>query len=234
MWFVKRVPYLVAALVIASMLILLSIGSAFAVPPKWFLTDTYIGSVIDGAVTLDMYEMVWGGITATPSSVTILPPTAGPGNATVWRSDQQTPLLAPFGAGKWQAKIGVVEPPCPQDNFHIYLGYVIENPPGTFQFTSVARDESVSKQGQSWNFSINAPYFEVPANGWLALKVVNETCADPLEVRTGGPNQSTLDPPLKPTYPVPEILTLGLFSAGIVTLGGLMMLKRRRENRVEL
>jgi len=67
----------------------------------------------------------------------------------------------------------------------------------------------------------------VPAGGWLAFKVVNETSRDPLDLRTGQ-SDSWINGQGCPGYPVPELTAGILFGPGVLGLAGYVLLKRKR------
>jgi hypothetical protein len=173
-----------------------------------------------------MYEMLRGDSTLPEGDVYI-----PAGESCIWRADRPTPEPAAFGSDQWTAKIMLREAPCGGDDFHVYVGYILPGAVDGLEFTVRGTGEAykVTGQGCIWWFEVNwAPGgLTVPAGGWLAFKVVNETRLDPLKVRTGQ-SDGWIKPQGCPSYPVPELTAGILFGSGVLGLAGYMLLNRKR------
>ena len=223
---------LICAVIICVLLPLTSVGNALADgksgywEPQWFLTDRHVGEIGYGSdsQSLQLYEMVRGDSSLPEGSVGL-----EPGQSIIWRADYSTPAQAPFGSKEWHAKIMLLQAPCEGDMFHIYLGYLLANDSEGLEFTPMGSAGLQKKTGRDrlWWFEVRiAPdEFTVPAGGWLALKIVNETCLNRLEVRTGQ-SCGWIKPPHNPCYPVPELDGIVLFTVGLVCLAGYVVLRR--------
>lgn len=111
------------------------------------------------------------------------------GDFCIWIADKSTPRPAAFGSDQWMAKITLRQAPWSGDNFHVYVGCILPGVGNSFDFTVMDTGEEYQVTGQGlmrW-FKVNWAWggLIVPAGGWLAFKVVNETCRDPLKLRTG-------------------------------------------------
>jgi hypothetical protein len=121
------------------------------------------------------------------------------------------------------------EEPCAGDTFQVYLGYLLESDSNGLEFTPEGSAELYKTTGRDrlWWFevTIDPEEFSVPAGGWLAFKIVNETCRDPLRVRTGQ-SCGWVKPPHDPSYPVPELNAFALFALGLAGLAGYIVVRR--------
>ena len=224
---------LTSAALVCVLLALTSFGHALADgpagdwEPQWFLTDHPLGDVHDAGdgQSWPMYEMIRGDSSLPEGDVGL-----APGESVIWRADRSTPQLAPFGSGEWTAKIMLRQEPCEGDMLYVHLGYILGNDSNGLEFTPKGSAQLYKTTGRDhlWWFevTIEPDVFEVPAGGWLALKVVNETCLDRLEVRTGQ-SCSWIKPRHDPTYPVPELDAIAFFGVGLAFLGGYVVLKRK-------
>jgi len=219
---------LVIALLLASSHVAMADTALNDQEPQWFLTDELLGEAHDHGEshTWPLYEMVRGD-SSLPEGAVAVPL----GSCSIWMADYSTPQPAPFGNGAWNAKIMLSQAPCDGEELGVYLGYILPDGFGGLEFRATGSGEVYKVTGQGrirwFEVTIDADEFTVPAGGWLAFKVVNETCLNPLEVRTGQ-SCGWVKPPDDPTYPVPELPGLVLLGIGLFGLAGWMGLRSRR------
>lgn len=152
------------------------------------------------------------------------------GNSKVWLADEQaqTEVTFPAGVGEQMQWAGQLAFTPALGSGHSLLVEV-----GRWDgssFTPGGPDATITGDGTAtvFTFTTDAESFTVPDGQYLALRVTNQ--GDSLySVQVGG-SWSYLSAPdtACPEYPVPELPTIILFSAGLVGLGSYVWLRRRK------
>ena len=197
-----------------------SVVSAEAdVRPMWYLDNDL--DDIPGWADNIMYQSPDG----EPVNTEDLSVEIGSGEWVIWRADQPALVDVAFGDMTWDGKMMLVEGNnADLGNIVLQLGYIDDA-----GFTDVGETTLADGRVKPWGafYDIDVGYgFVVPEGKYLALKVINNS-DDAINVRTGSSHAWLRAPSTDPQYPVPELATIVLVAAGLVFLGGYILLRRQ-------
>lgn len=143
----------------------------------------------------------------------------------IWRADQPALVDVAFGDMPWDGKMMLGEGNSADlGNIVLQLGYIDDA-----GFTDVGEMTLADGDVKPWGafYDIDVGYgFVVPEGKYLALKVINNS-DDAINVRTGSSNAWLRAPSTDPQYPIPELATIALVAAGLVFIGGYILLRRQ-------
>ncbi|MFZ2070352.1 MAG: cohesin domain-containing protein [Halobacteriota archaeon] len=144
------------------------------------------------------------------------------GTSSIWRADEQATVDVGFPAGKnWTGRIMLNESVA-SGNSNSFTVHV-----GSFNgsvFISHGSQTINGDGGTTYFLSISVGTFTITTNEFLALQI-NSSGAD-LKVKTGGGNSFLTSPESDPSYPIPELSSIILFSIGLLVLAAYILRKR--------
>ncbi len=153
-----------------------------------------------------------------------------PGQTLTWLSDQSALVNVTFPAGLWTLSIRTT-----QDwsaDINAVLGVWDITKSGEDKFTPLASAATISYDASTNRMTIifDAYAITVMKENFLALRITNSSTVRSNDIITcwitGG---STLTPPEgSPGYPIPELSAGMLLGLGLLTLGAIIVLKRRK------
>ena len=173
---------------------------------SWFLSNTSGSDYI-------MYK---GDMSRPEGTVTI-----ATGQSELWQPDEPATVDVGFPAGTWDGTITFDPAPASDQMFDVEVGIGDFSSEGLELFTG---------DGTTTSFQLNivASAFTVTEGDYFYLRITNNG-TDNLIVKTGGGNSYVTSPPSDPGYPVPELPTLILVSAGLLILAGYAYMTKRNK-----
>ena len=175
---------------------------------SWFLSD-----VTDGGDHI-MYKE---NMSKPEGTITV-----SDGSSTVWKANEPATVDVGFPAGSWTGTIMLSEAFANGETFTVEVGSYDGS-----TFTSAGSKLINGDGSTTYSLSIPASAFTVQEIEYLALQI--SLSGANLVVKTGGGNSYIISPETDPGYPVPELPTLILFSIGLITLTGYVLLTKRRK-----
>jgi hypothetical protein len=188
-------------------------SSAAEDPPSqsWFLSNTSGSDYI-------MYK---GDMSKIEGAVTV-----SNGSSTIWRANEPATVDVGFSGGTWTGKITLNESFASGETFTVEVGSYEGS-----TFTSAGSQTCTGATDKiTFSLEIPATTFDILNGNYLALNITNPSdgSAD-LVIKTGGGNSYVTSPETDPGYPVPELPTIILFSAGLLILAGYAYMGRRNK-----
>ena len=214
---------IVVCLLTAALLISM-VGMASAQTITWRMTNTASG--VDGAQYI-MYKYSGAGSAELIS--------IGEGVSKVWSANASALVDCSFTAGTWVVTIDMTadHPLDTTDEIVVEIGYLKS---GTF-YPAGSRTYSPSVLKEYDQIDVTVGAFTVETGDYLVTKITMNK--GDIEVETNGGTNSdsyTRYPYGTPDYPVPELPTIVLMSAGLLALAGFVLYNsrsRRRNNKSE-
>jgi hypothetical protein len=173
-------------------------------------TQTWYLSHIDDDSNKVMYK---GSQSSSTGSVPILA-----GSSVIWVADQPAQWDVGFAAKDWTGHLNRTGQGA---KFSLAIGVwdgILFTPNGGATGTF---------NGDDVSFTISAYVFDVPADQYLAFMITN-TDTKSFNIRTNQLNDVSY-PASTPDYPVPELATIILVSAGLLILAGYVYVGRRNK-----
>ena len=193
-------------------------GMASALSQEWYLTDFPESPSVSGAkYRMEKDSGTGEDVAAFSGSKVWIAATSGGANQPAENTVDMS--------GIWTGKLKGVDG---GDTTTLYIGILN---PDTGTFTSKGSQEfALTATPAVYDISIATTGFTIPAGDYLAVKI-----SSPVTVTiytTGDPNSDTYvtSPQTDPDYPVPELPTIILTSAGLLALLGYVGY-RRRDNK---
>ena len=152
--------------------------------------------------------------------------TVSDGSSTIWGANEPAAVDVGFPAGTWTGKITLSEPFASNKTFTVEVGSYEDS-----TFTS-AGSQICTGAADKITFSLEIPAtaFDISNGNYLALNITNPSDGSgDLVIKTGGGNSYVTSPSTDPGYPVPELSTIILFSAGLLILAGYAYMGRRNK-----
>jgi hypothetical protein len=148
--------------------------------------------------------------------------TISDGSSEIWKADEAATVDVGFPAGTWTGTLNL------DTAFDSGKSFTAEVGPydGT-DFTAYGSQTISGDGGTTYALSISASAFTVPETKYLALQISPSGAA--LVVKTGGGNSYVTSPETYPGYPVPELPTIILVSAGLLILAGYAYMTKRNK-----
>lgn len=209
----KRLPSIVMVLGLAIILILGVVSPAIADPGSqtWYLSDQH-------------------GTWSNPNEWTMHKgtPVGGPGpvvltggNQAVWIANESATTDVTFQGGLWQIQLilgGAT------GSMSIHLGVWDGS-----TFSSKAGATFAELSGGTKSYLLDSITFTVDQDTWLAFLVSNNTASDiEITMQYFFDRSKIVSPATDPGYPVPELPSVALLSAGLLILGSYLFYKKRK------
>ena len=207
---------------LAAALLVSMVGMTSAVSQNWYFKDT-------GGATGADYEMGRGSGTGTTF--------IGMNDETlIWSANEAASIAegVSFGTGTWQ---GVIDYTGSEHGGFLDAGETMKveigslSPTGTFT-PAMEMTETGWSAGTGIDVGPGSEFI-VPQNHYLAiiLTVTGYVRVDVSDSGAGNSESWLMSPSCSDPYPVPELSTLVLLSAGLLALAGFVAYRRRRNNK---
>jgi hypothetical protein len=146
--------------------------------------------------------------------------------STIWKADEPAAVDVGFPAGNWTGKITLSKLFASDETFTVEVGSYEDS-----TFTSAGLQTCTGATDKiTFSLEIPATAFDISNGNYLALNITNPSDGSgDLVIKTGGGNSYVTSPSSDPAYPVPELSTLILFSAGLLILAGYAYMGRRNK-----
>ena len=143
----------------------------------------------------------------------------------IWRADEAALVNLSWQNTEWS---GAFKTTSTATDYTVEIGYMTGTNPSNFVSKGSGTYTYYEGSNNLNHWGINANAFNHSKDEYLAFKLttvasgMNISCAE---------NSWVLYPPEEPKYPVPELPTIILMSAGLLALAGFVLYSRRRNNK---
>lgn len=192
------------------------VGIAGAVSNTW-----YLSSDSSGTYEYVMYkDSPSGGTSNVP-----IPKSTDPNPVRTWTANEAAEVSLTFPAGSWSGILRIYAADKQALTCNVDIGVWTGS---SFTSHGSASCNAAEDVTTDCPFTIpDASQIDIPAGQWLALQASNPSTAKTLDVIPDGTSYVS-SPTTDPGYPVPELPSLILFSAGLITFFSYVLLIKRR------
>ena len=165
-------------------------------------------------------RMYKGNMSKPEDTLTILN-----GSSINWTANEAATVDVVFPADYWTGWLKLNTPFTATENFTVAVGSYNTT---TSNFTAAGTQNFTGESGKTaFSLNISAKKFTVPKGNNLSLNVTNPSAGSAdLVIKTGGGNSFITSPETDPGYPIPELSSIILFSAGLLALAAYILRTR--------